>query len=154
MLYNNSNDNSILAIAELFPQVRLFAIRENLGFAAANNLAGEHARGDYLLLLNPDTVILNGATEELFEFAKRMPNAGIWGGRSVYPDGSLNPTSCYGNMTPWSLFCRAFGLTFLFRNSKLFNSETFGAWDYNTARQVDIVTGCFLLIKSALQMLV
>ena len=62
----------------------------------------------------------------------------------------MNATCCYGKMTPWSLLCRAFGLTFLFRNSKLFNSETFGAWDYNTARQVDIVTGCFLLIKHEL----
>lgn len=147
---NNSKDDSATAIVYEFPQVNLYALKENLGFAGANNYAAKYACGKYLLLLNPDTVILHRAIEKLFNFAKQYPQAGIWGGRTVFPDSSVNATCCYGKMTPWSLLCRAFGLTFLFRNSKLFNSETFGAWDYNTARQVDIVTGCFLLIKHEL----
>lgn len=144
---NGSTDNTATIVAAEYPQVRLFALKKNLGYGGANNFAARYARGKYLLLLNPDTVVLDNAIEKLCEFAQQEAHSGIWGGRTLYPDGSLNPTCCYGNMTPWSLFCRALGLSYLFRNTNLFNPETYGAWSYDTVRKVDIITGCFFMIK-------
>lgn len=144
---NESSDGSADAIASEFPQVRLIRSGANLGFARANNVAAEQAQGDYLLLLNPDTVILDRAIDKVLQFATEHPEARIWGGRTVFADGSLNPASCWGCMTPWNLFCNTLGLTKLFPHSELFNSEAYGRWQRDQVRQVDIVTGCFLLIR-------
>jgi N-acetylglucosaminyl-diphospho-decaprenol L-rhamnosyltransferase len=147
---NASEDDSASAVAEKYPHVRVIALKENIGFARANNLAAESACGRYFLLLNPDTVIINNAIEKILIFARQNEKAGIWGGRTIFPDGSLNPTSCYGEMTPWSLFCRAIGLTTIFPNSALFNPECFGSWQYDSVREVGIVTGCFMLIRTSI----
>jgi len=84
---NASTDGSAEAIAERFPQVRLIASERNLGFAAANNLAAEGAEGKYLLLLNPDTVVLDGAIDRLVAFAEAHPEAGIYGGERCLRTG-------------------------------------------------------------------
>ncbi len=145
---NASTDGSPDAISREFPAARLIALQDNLGFAAANNLAAKEARGEFLLLLlNPDTVVLEKAVQRLVAFARRAPGARIWGGRTVFSDGSLNPTSCWMRQTPWSLFCRGVGLTGLFRGSALLNPEAIGNWARDTERDVDIVTGCFFLIR-------
>lgn len=150
VLDNASGDGSAEAIAAAFPQVQLIAHPENSGFAGGNNLAAERATGRRLLLLNPDTIVLPGSLDALWRFAERQPQRGIWGGRTLFEDGSLNPTSCWARITPWSLFCSAAGLTYLFPRSNLFNSESYGGWARNSEREVDIVTGCFLLIDAAL----
>lgn len=147
LIDNASKDDSAAAVSAEFPTVRLMAEAENHGFARANNIAAKVARGDYILLLNPDTVVLNGAIDRLLAFAKRNPQAKIWGGRTLYGDGSLNPTSCWGKMTLWSVFCTTTGLSSVFHKSSLFNSEGYGNWRRDTAREVDIVTGAFLLMK-------
>ncbi|KAB2913853.1 MAG: glycosyltransferase [Hyphomicrobiaceae bacterium] len=143
---NASNDGSAEAIAKEFPDVRLMALGSNVGFAQGNNIAAREARGRYLLLLNPDTVVLDGAIDRLVAFAHTRPQAGIWGGRTLYGDGSLNPTSCWHRMTLWNVFCRTTGMAALFPRSEFFNSEAYGGWDRSTEREVDVVTGCFLLI--------
>jgi GT2 family glycosyltransferase len=143
---NDSHDGSADAIAARFPQARLIRPGENLGFAAANNHAAQFARGRRLLLLNPDTVHLDDATGALWRFAEQTPEGGIWGGRTLFADRSLNPTSCWGKMTVWSLFCAATGLTAAFRSSTVFNPEAYGDWPRDSLRAVDIVTGCFFLI--------
>ena len=147
VLDNQSSDGSADAIAAESPNVVLLSADENHGFAKGNNIAAEHAHGDYLLLLNPDTVILDRAIDRLVEFATRVPQARIWGGKTLYGDGSLNPGSCWRRMTLWNIFCRTTGLTGIFSQSATFNSEAYGGWDRNTERPVDIVCGCFLLIK-------
>lgn len=148
VLDNASTDGSAEAISREFGgRVRLIASKDNLGFAAANNLAALGAVGDYLLLLNPDTVVLNSAIDRLMDFARTHPDAGIWGGKTQFGNGSLNPASCWGRQTLWSLFCQAVGLSSLFRKSTLFNFEGIGAWDRNGVRPVDIVSGCFFLVR-------
>ena len=144
---NASEDGSVAAIREEFPQVRLLAEAENHGFARANNLAAEYAQGDYLLLLNPDTLVLDHAIDRLLDFARDNQEANIWGGRTVFADGSLNPTSCWRRMTLWNLFCRAVGLSLIFPKSEIFNPESYGGWQRDSVRRVDIVTGCLFLIK-------
>jgi GT2 family glycosyltransferase len=147
LLDNASSDDSPTAVARAFPQVRLIASAQNLGFAGGNNLAAREARGKYLLLLNPDTLVLDGAIDRLVAFAERTPGAGIWGGRTLNADRSLNPTNVFGDQTLWSIFCRTSGLALAFRRSELFNPEDYGTWDRGSERAVDIVSGCLFLIR-------
>jgi GT2 family glycosyltransferase len=147
VLDNASTDGSAMAIAAEFPAITLLAETQNHGFARANNIAAKHAKGAFLLLLNPDTVVLDGALDRLMAYAQRVPAARIWGGRTVFADGSPNPASCWRRMDLWNLFCRATGLTGIFRNNPLFNSEAYGGWDRMSEREVDIVTGCLFLIS-------
>jgi GT2 family glycosyltransferase len=147
---NGSADGSAEAIAAEFPQVRLLAEPMNHGFSEANNIAAGAANGRYLLLLNTDTLVLDGAVDRLVEFARKRPDAGIWGGKTVFADGSINPTSYWGRITPWSSFCLSVGLTALAPRSRLFNPEGVGRWSRTAERQVDIVSGCFFLIEAAL----
>ena len=84
---NASPDRSADAIAAAFPEYRLIASPDNLGFAKGNNVAAEEAVGDYILLLNPDTVVLDQAIDRLVAFADANPRAGIWGGRTSTPTG-------------------------------------------------------------------
>lgn len=144
---NGSQDGSADAIAATFPQVRLMAEPINHGFGHANNLAAARARGRYLLLLNSDTVVLDQAVDRLMAFAAKRPEARIWGGRTIFADGSLNIGSAWGAFGTWSAFCFAAGLTLLFPRSNLFNPEGLGGWDRSTEREVDIVSGCFFLIE-------
>ena len=150
VLDNASSDGSADAIAGRFPQVRLIRHPINLGFAGGNNLAAKDAAGEFLLLLNPDTVVLNGAIDTLMAFARANPGAGIWGGRTVFADGTLNPTYCWKRQTAWSAFCCGTGLSSLFRGSRVLDPEAMGAWNRDQAPEVDIVSGCFLLITRAL----
>jgi GT2 family glycosyltransferase len=147
---NASPDGSADAIESCFPSVTMIRSKENLGFARANNLAAERATGEYILLLNPDTLLLDDAVGNVVAFARREPNAGIWGGRTLYGDGSLNPTSCWGFITLRSMLFQMLGLSVLFAASEFFNAEPYGRWKRDRERRVDIVTGCFLLITRKL----
>lgn len=151
---NASSDGSAEAIAAAFPktafpEIELVALETNIGFGPANNIAAERAEGDHILLLNPDTLVLDRGIERLFAFAERYPEAGIWGGQTRFADGTLNPASCWGHMTLWSLLCSATGLSALFRGSALFNPEAYGGWKRDSEREVGIVAGCFLMIRRA-----
>ena len=146
LIDNNSSDGSADAVETQFPDVRLVRSDKNLGFAGANNIAAEHARGAFLLLLNPDTVVQDGAIDALMAFARSEVEAGIWGGRTLFADGSLNPASCWREMSLWNIFCCTTGLRAIFPQSELFNGEAYGGWKRDTVRRVDIVSGCFLLI--------
>jgi GT2 family glycosyltransferase len=150
VLDNASADGSAEAIAAEFPQVRLIASKENLGFARGNNVAAREAGGEYLLLLNPDTVVLDGAIEKAWRFARENPAAGIVGGRTYFEDGTLNYSSCHGTPTPWSVLCMGLGLSAVFRRSAVLNPESLGAWKRDTVREVPAVTGCFFLLKRSL----
>jgi N-acetylglucosaminyl-diphospho-decaprenol L-rhamnosyltransferase len=147
---NASSDGSADAIQKLNQNVYLISSTENLGFAKANNLAARNANGKYILLLNPDTVILDNAIGRLLKFATENSKAGIWGGRTVFADGRLNPASSWGFMSLDSLFFQALGLSTIFKNNIFFNPEGYGGWKRNNVKHVDIVTGCFLLITKAL----
>ncbi len=150
VLDNASGDGSAEAIAQTFPNAKLIAHPDNCGFAQGNNIAAGLASGRRLLLLNPDTIVFPGSLQALWDFAEETPDRKIWGGRTLFEDGTLNPTSCWQAITLWSLFCSAVGLTMAFPRSALFNPETFGNWQRDSIRSVDIVTGCFLLTDQTL----
>ncbi|MFA5865315.1 MAG: glycosyltransferase family 2 protein [Phycisphaerae bacterium] len=144
---NASQDVSAEAISKHFPQVHLIRLDKNIGFGPANNLAAKHAKGEWLLLLNPDTVILDGAIQKLYFFAKEHPEAGIFGGRTFFKDGKLNPTFCWNKPTLWSTFCSGIGLSAIFKSSPIFDPENIGSRGVDIPHEVDIVSGCFFLIK-------
>lgn len=142
---NDSSDDSANLIAQQFPQAKLIRSKENIGFAAANNEAIKTTDTEWVLLLNPDTVCFEGAVDNLMSFALSKPDAGIFGGRTEFQDGTLNPTSCWRFMSTWSLFTGATGLARLFPRSDLINREEYGKWQRDHVREVEIVTGCFFL---------
>lgn len=150
LLDNASSDGSAEAIRAAYPQVKLIAHGENTGFAQGNNIVATHATGRRLLLLNPDTLLFAGSLDGLWHFAERTPARRIWGGRTLFGDHRLNPTSCWAEISLWSLCCSAFGLIWLFPRSIFFNPEAYGGWPRDSERDVDIVTGCFLMIDHAL----
>ncbi|WP_206378105.1 glycosyltransferase family 2 protein [Sneathiella limimaris] len=145
---NDSSDNSADQIAKVYgDKVKLIQGKKNIGFAAANNAAIKEANGNLILLLNPDTEVLDSAIDKLLSFRNQHPKALIWGGKTVFENKDLNPSSCWSKQSLWSLISQAFGLSSLFRKSTLFNSEGIGGWDRDGVRQVDIVSGCFFLIE-------
>ncbi len=149
---NASCDGSVEAIRDafsrlMFPSLRIFALEENIGFAAANNFAAGYARGTYLLLLNPDTLVRPGAIDRLLEYADFNPENGIYGGETFFADGSRNPTAGWMKPTPWSVFTHSVGLSRLFGGSAFLNPESLAHWSWDAAKPVDIVTGCLLLIR-------
>jgi N-acetylglucosaminyl-diphospho-decaprenol L-rhamnosyltransferase len=150
VLDNDSGDGSAEAIRDAFPQAKLIAHPQNCGFAEGNNIAAMQASGRRLLLLNPDTLVFENSLQALWDFAEASPARGIWGGRTLFGDMSLNPTSCWAQISLWSLFCSAVGLTMIFPRSSLFNPEAYGGWRRDGIREVDIVTGCFLQIDHVL----
>jgi N-acetylglucosaminyl-diphospho-decaprenol L-rhamnosyltransferase len=144
---NASPDSTADQIALEHPDVKLIRSTTNLGFAKANNLAAESARGEFLLLINPDVVVHRGAIPQLLDFGMRHPEGGLYGGRTVDPQGRLDPRSCWGEPSLWSTFCFATGLSTLFRGSRVFDPETLGSWARDSEREVGVVTGCLALIR-------
>ena len=142
---NASDDGTADMIRAEFPDARLIALDRNLGFAAGVNLAAENAEGEHVFLLNPDTVVHEGAIANLVAFARERPEAGLYGGRTLKPDGRVDPGSCWGQPSLWSLFCFATMLSTVFKSSRMFDPESLGGWERDSVREVGIVTGCLLL---------
>lgn len=142
---NASGDGTADMVRAEFPQVRLIALEENAGFATGSNLAASAAEGEYLLLLNPDTVVHEGAVRNLVEFARRHPEHGLYGGRTLRPDGTVDPGSCWALPSLWSLLCFAAMLSTAFKGSRIFDPESLGGWQRDSVREVGIVTGCLML---------
>lgn len=142
---NQSQDGTVDLIRKRFPEVNLILPGENLGFAAGVNLGVEHSDAEYVLLLNPDTVIVRHAIDKVVSFARANPRYGIYGGRTLTPEGELEPSCCWGAPTLWSMFLFAFGLTTLAPRNRLLDPESLGDWQRDSVREVGVVTGCFLL---------
>lgn len=146
---NNSLDNTPQFIGENFPEVELIVPGKNLGFAAGVNLGAKHAAAEFVLLLNPDTEIRNHAVDEIVEFARKHPGHGLYGGRTLQPDGSLEPSSCWGEPSLWSMAMFAFGFSTIFPKNRLFDPESLGGWKRDSIREVGVITGCFLLVPKS-----
>lgn len=142
---NDSCDHTVALIRERFPEVELIVPGKNLGFAAGVNLGASHADAEFVLLLNPDTVILNHAVDSIIEFARKNPSHGLYGGRTLTPDGGLEPSSCWGEPTLWSMAMFGLGLSTLAPKHPWLDPESLGDWQRDTVREVGVITGCFLL---------
>jgi len=146
---NQSKDSTVKLVRNSFPQVQLILPDKNLGFAKGVNLGVANADADFVLLLNPDTEILESAVDVIVDFARMNPSHGLYGGRTFKPDGSLEPSSCWGLPTLWSLALFAFGVTTLAPRNRWLDPESLGDWARDSVREVGVITGCFLLSSIA-----
>lgn len=144
---NHSRDDSVRMLKESFPQVRLIENSENLGFTRANNQAIANCRCDLILLLNPDTVIQEGALDKMVRFMDENPNVGAAGCRVLNEDGTLQLACRRSIPTPKAAFYKLSGLSRLFPHSKVMARYNLTYLDPNTTHEVDAVSGAFLLIR-------
>jgi hypothetical protein len=147
---NDPSDGTTDLVARTFPEVRTFPSEDNVGFAAANNALAAHAKGDYLLLLNSDTVVHHGSLQAILDFARGHPQGGLYGGRTVRPSGELDPSSCWGRQTLWSLSCFALCLSHTFRGNRWLDPESLGSWRRDSVREVGVISGCLALMPADL----
>lgn len=147
---NASSDDSVARIRSTFPDISLIETGANLGFAGGVNVGAKAGSAEYVLLLNPDTVILDGAIDKLVNFAKQHPKSGVWGGVTLNNDLSLNPNNARARIDFRTLLFSALGLSKLFKSSCFFNHDNYGCWDRKSERDVDVITGCFFLTPRAL----
>lgn len=144
---NASTDNSVALLKANFPHITLIESAGNSGFAGGVCLGVAQARGEFLLLLNPDTIILDGAIDKLLLFAKQRPDNGIWGGVTLNHDKSLNTQHAWTRPTFNTLLFSALGLSKVFSKSCFFNQANYGCWARDSVREVDILSGCFFLTR-------
>ena len=143
---NASTDGSVEMVKSSFPQVALIENDENRGFAAANNQGIGISKGRYVLLLNSDTIVLGGAIARTVEFADAHPRVGVTGCRVLNRDKTLQPT-CFMFPSVLNMFLACTYLYKLSPKSRFFGREHMTWWDRNDVREVDVVTGCFMLVR-------
>jgi GT2 family glycosyltransferase len=146
---NNSVDDSVEMVRQTFPEVHLIKNTENLGFSKANNQAIRQAKGTYILLLNPDTVVEEDTFEKCLAFMESRPEAGGLGVKMIDGSGKFLPESKRGFPTPFVAFCKTFGLARLFPKSKLFNRYHLGFLDKNENHPVDVLSGAFMWMRKS-----
>ncbi|MEZ4801078.1 MAG: glycosyltransferase [Flavobacteriales bacterium] len=148
---NNSVDGSVEMVREKFPWVLLIANKDNTGFSKANNQAMRVAKGKYVLLLNPDTVIEEDTLDKCIQFMDAHPEAGGLGVKMVDGKGKFLPESKRGLPTPETSFYKIFGVSRIFPNSKKFNRYYLGHLDNDSTHEIEILSGAFMWMrKSAL----
>lgn len=146
---NNSVDGSNRMVEAKFPEVQLIANKENLGFSKANNQGIKIARGEYVLLLNPDTVVEDDTFRKVVDFMNDHPEAGALGVKMVDGAGNFLPESKRGLPTPSAAFYKMFGISALFPRSKKFSKYHLGYLDNDEIHEVDILAGAFMLLRKS-----
>ncbi|URC12744.1 glycosyltransferase family 2 protein [Flavobacterium sp. B183] len=143
---NNSSDESCLMIKSKFPTVKLIQNDANYGFPKGNNIGVAEARGKYVCILNPDTVVAENTFKKILNFADRQVNLGIVGCKLIDGTGAFLPESKRGIPTPWVAFTKIFGLYKVFPNWKLCNQYYAQHLGANESGEVDILVGAFMLM--------
>jgi len=146
---NNSIDGSIKIVKEKFPQVKLIENTTNLGFSKANNQAIKECKGEYILLLNPDTLLEDDTLKKIIAFADETPKAGGIGVKMIDGKGRYLPESKRSLPTPEVAFYKIFGLSKIFPNSKTFGKYHLTFLDENEINEVDVLSGAFMLIRKS-----
>ena len=144
---NASVDDSIALITSYQDRARLIQSPDNEGFSKGVNRGLTVASGKFILLLNPDTIVNEGALAALEQFMAENTEAGIAGGRVRETDGSLQPACRRAFPSPWVAFCRLSGLGRLFPKSKIFDRYNLMFLDENATNEVDAVSGSFMMIR-------
>ncbi len=144
---NDSIDNSVEVVKSKFPKVKLIDNKQNLGFAKANNQALKIAKGKYVLLLNPDTLVEEDTLINSFEYMENNPEAGALGVKLIDGEGEFLPESKRGFPTLSSSFYRLTGLSKLFPKSRTFNQYNLGFLDEDEISEVDVLSGAFMFIR-------
>lgn len=146
---NNSVDSSVKMVREKFPEAILIENHENLGFSKANNQAINKATGDYILLLNPDTIVEDDTLVKVVDFMDDHPEAGGLGVKMIDGKGQFLPESKRGLPTPSVAFFKIFGFSRFFPKSRLFGKYHLGYLDKNETNEVDVLSGAFMLLRKS-----
>lgn len=144
---NHSTDGSVDYLRPLFPEVLFIENEENPGFAKANNQAICQCKGEYVLLLNPDTVIGEESLRTLCYFMDEHPKAGAVGVMMLNGCGVFLPESKRSFPTPWIAFCKLSGLSKLYPNSKRFAQYSLPYLNKNKQHKVEVLAGAFMLVR-------
>ena len=144
---NASEDGSVEMVRQKFPDVKLIVNDKNLGFARANNQALKLAKGKYILLINPDTIVQEDTFKVLISFLESHPECGMVGCKILNPDGTLQLACRRSFPTPWVAFTKMAGLSALFPKSKIFARYNLTYLDPDEITEVDAVSGSFMMIR-------
>lgn len=144
---NLSTDGSIAYLRERFPHVTFIENTENVGFARANNQAIRISSGKYVLLLNPDTIVLEHTFSDFIRFMDEHPEAGGAGAYMLRTDGTFAPESRRGLPTPFVAFCKMSGLASVLPKSRLFGRYYMRYLDENEANEIEIISGAFMFLR-------
>lgn len=144
---NISVDGSVEMVKEKFPEVNLIENKDNVGFSRANNQAVRVSNGEYVLLLNPDTVVEEDTFEKVVGFMDENPDAGGLGVKMIDGKGVFLPESKRGLPTPSVAFYKIFGLSSIFPKSKRFGKYHLGFLDKDETNEIEILSGAFMLMR-------
>jgi len=144
---NDSVDGSVKMVRDKFPEVHLIENKENKGFSSANNQAIRKSKGEYILLLNPDTIVEDDTLRKVVDFMDQHPDAGGLGVKMLDGKGKFLPESKRGLPYPSVAFFKVFGLSSLFPKSRLFSGYHLGYLDKDKTHEVDVLAGAFMLLR-------
>lgn len=144
---NHSSDGSVEYLRPLFPDVIFMENQENVGFAKANNQAFHICKGEYVLMLNPDTAIGEESLRSLCYFMDEHPEAGAIGLKMLNGNGIFLAESKRSFPTPWVSFCKLFGLSKLFPDSPKYASYALPYLSPDEQHEVDVLSGAFMLMR-------
>ena len=144
---NNSSDDSCLMMKSRFPNVKLIENTTNSGFPKGNNIGVAQAKGDYICVLNPDTVVAEDTFEKILAFAEKQTNLGILGCKLIDGTGNFLPESKRGVPTPWVAITKILGLYQVFPKLFFFNRYYAQHISENETGKVDILVGAFMVMK-------
>lgn len=145
---NGSSDGSAEMLETEFPAVKLIRLKENRGFAAANNIGIRASSGRYLALVNSDVIFLDNCLEKLAGFMDQNPTIGISGPRILNRDRTLQD-SCRQFPSLWNNFCNVSRLSRLFPKWEWAAGEHLMAFDHKSVRRVEGLVGCFLMARKS-----
>ena len=146
---NGSTDGSLERVRAQFPKVRIVENGANLGFAKGNNAGIKASKGEYILILNPDTIIHEAALDEWIEFADQHKESGAFGCRVLNPDGSYQESARPFPTVRRSLVT-ALGLRLIGHLGRAFLSDRYEGWKGDTEREIDWQSGCCVMFRGAL----
>ncbi|MHB2149566.1 glycosyltransferase [Calditrichota bacterium LG25] len=144
---NASVDDSVQMVRRRFPEVILIENKENVGFSAANNQGLEIARGRFIVLLNPDTIVQEDTFSKLLDFFERTPEASAATCKIINPDGTFSIDCRHSIPTPLTAFWKVTGLSRLFPKSKIFGRYNLTYLDENDTYQVEAISGSFMMMR-------
>ncbi len=145
---NASSDGTADAVRRDFPEVKLIENAVNLGFARGNNCGIEISSGKYICLINPDVVVGKRCIPNILHYMEQHPDVGMLGPRIVGRDG-VTQRSCMRMPTLWNQLCRTLGLDSLAKRSRLFGGFLMKDFPHDKLRDVDIINGCFWMVRRA-----
>jgi GT2 family glycosyltransferase len=144
---NNSRDSSVEMVKSRFPKVKLIENKANIGFSRANNMVISRSASEYVLLLNPDTLVIGDSIDRMVKFMNEHPQVGISGCKVLNADRTLQLACRRSIPTPKVAFFRLIGLSRLFPRSQAVAKYNLTYRDPDETHDVDAVSGAFLMIR-------